>query len=148
MCEKVICELSYYLSILWPLNKDCALSEYKTKTHIEEEEEIEECLFQSYFPFFPSTNLSSTAILISSFFFPNMTSTFLHLHFYSSFPTLLNALPLFSQSFSYPVSKAPGGTSSKEPAFQGRRPERNGFDPWVRKITWRRKWQPTPVFLP
>ena len=20
--------------------------------------------------------------------------------------------------------------------------------PWVRKITWRRKWQPTPVFLP
>ena len=23
-----------------------------------------------------------------------------------------------------------------------------GFDPWVRKILWRRKWQPTPVFLP
>ena len=22
-----------------------------------------------------------------------------------------------------------------------------GFDPWVRKIPWRRKWQPTPVFL-
>ena len=22
------------------------------------------------------------------------------------------------------------------------------FNPWVRKITWRRKWQPTPVFLP
>ena len=21
------------------------------------------------------------------------------------------------------------------------------FDPWVRKISWRRKWQPTPVFL-
>ena len=26
--------------------------------------------------------------------------------------------------------------------------ERPGFDPWVRKIPWRRKWQPTPVFLP
>ena len=25
------------------------------------------------------------------------------------------------------------------------RPE---FDPWVGKITWRRKWQPTPVLLP
>ena len=25
---------------------------------------------------------------------------------------------------------------------------RPGFDPWVRKIPWRRKWQPTPVFLP
>ena len=22
------------------------------------------------------------------------------------------------------------------------------FDPWVRKIPWRREWQPTPVFLP
>ena len=25
---------------------------------------------------------------------------------------------------------------------------RYGFNPWVRKIPWRRKWQPTPVFLP
>ena len=25
---------------------------------------------------------------------------------------------------------------------------RPGFDPWVRTIHWRRKWQPTPVFLP
>ena len=24
---------------------------------------------------------------------------------------------------------------------------RHGFDPWVWKIPWRRKWQPTPVFL-
>jgi len=22
------------------------------------------------------------------------------------------------------------------------------FDPWVRKILWRREWQPTPIFLP
>ena len=22
------------------------------------------------------------------------------------------------------------------------------FSPWVRKILWRKKWQPTPVFLP
>ena len=29
--------------------------------------------------------------------------------------------------------------------LQWGRPE---FDPWVRKIPWRRKWQPTPVFLP
>ena len=25
---------------------------------------------------------------------------------------------------------------------------RRGFDPWVRKIPWRRKKQPTPIFLP
>ena len=28
------------------------------------------------------------------------------------------------------------------------RRHRLGFDPWVGKIPWRRKWQPTPVFLP
>ena len=22
------------------------------------------------------------------------------------------------------------------------------FNPWVREIPWKRKWQPTPVFLP
>ena len=26
--------------------------------------------------------------------------------------------------------------------------QRLGFDPWVGKISWRRAWQPTPVFLP
>ena len=25
---------------------------------------------------------------------------------------------------------------------------KHGFSPWVRKIPWRWKWQPTPVFLP
>ena len=29
-----------------------------------------------------------------------------------------------------------------------RRYQRHGFDPWVWKIFWSRKWQPTPVFLP
>ena len=41
-----------------------------------------------------------------------------------------------------------GDTSGKEPACQCRWPKRSGFHPWVRKILWRRKWQPTPVFLP
>ena len=36
----------------------------------------------------------------------------------------------------------PGG---KESTCQCRR---HGFDPWVGKILWGRKWQPTPVFLP
>ena len=31
---------------------------------------------------------------------------------------------------------------------QCRRYRRCGFDCWVRKIPWRRKWQPIPVFLP
>ena len=31
--------------------------------------------------------------------------------------------------------------------LQCRGHRRQGFHPWVRKIPWRRKWQPTPVFL-
>ena len=40
------------------------------------------------------------------------------------------------------------GASSKEPSCQHRRHKRLGFDPWVEKISWRRTWQLTPVFLP
>ena len=42
----------------------------------------------------------------------------------------------------------PDGTSGKEPTCQCRRHKREGFDPWIGKIAWRRAWQPTPVFLP
>ena len=38
--------------------------------------------------------------------------------------------------------------SGKESACWCRRHRRHGFDPWVGKILRRRKWQPTPVFLP
>ena len=38
--------------------------------------------------------------------------------------------------------------SGKESTCQCRRLRRHEFDPWVRKIPWRRKWQPSPVFLP
>ena len=42
----------------------------------------------------------------------------------------------------------PGGASGNEPTCQSRRHKRHRFDPWVGKIPWRRKGQPTPVFLP
>ena len=42
----------------------------------------------------------------------------------------------------------PGSASVKESACQRRRHKRPEFDPLVRKIPWRRAWQPTPVFLP
>jgi len=41
-----------------------------------------------------------------------------------------------------------GGASGKEPTCQSRRHKRHGFNPWVEKILWSSKWQPTPVFLP
>ena len=49
---------------------------------------------------------------------------------------------------SIPFLGFPGGASGKEPTCQHRRHKRHGFNPWIRKIPWRRAWQPTPVFLP
>ena len=42
----------------------------------------------------------------------------------------------------------PGGVSSKAPTCQGKRRKRWGFDPWIGKIPWSKKWQSTPVFFP
>ena len=39
----------------------------------------------------------------------------------------------------------PGDSDGKSICLQCRR---LGFNPWVGKIPWSRKWQPTPVFLP
>ena len=39
-------------------------------------------------------------------------------------------------------------THGKESACQCRSHRRHGFDPWVGKNPWKRKWQPIPVFLP
>ena len=46
-----------------------------------------------------------------------------------------------------PSSEHPGLISFRMALCKCRRHRRCGFDPWVRKIPWRRKWQPTPVIL-
>ena len=45
----------------------------------------------------------------------------------------------------YGSSGFPGGASGTEPTWKCRR---HRFDPCIRKIPWRRAWQPTLVFLP
>ena len=51
---------------------------------------------------------------------------------------------LSSSSSSKEERGFPGGSVVKSsPANVG-----DGSDPWVRKISWRRKWQLTPEFLP
>ena len=42
----------------------------------------------------------------------------------------------------------PRCASDKELTLQCRRLKRHWFNPWARKIPWRRTWQPTPVLLP
>ena len=46
---------------------------------------------------------------------------------------------------SMPVLRLLCWLSGNESACQCRR---RGFSPWVRQISWRRKGQPTPIFLP
>ena len=46
------------------------------------------------------------------------------------------------------ILQLPRWHNHKESACQCRRCKRHGFDPWVGKIPWSRKWQPTLVFLP
>ena len=55
--------------------------------------------------------------------------------------------PLYSiiLAFSRLSKGFPGGSVVKNLAAKCRRCR---FDPWVRKIPWKRKWEPTPVFLP
>ena len=45
-------------------------------------------------------------------------------------------------------NRLPRWHSGKESACQPKRCKRCRFNPWIRKISWRRAWQPTPVFLP
>ena len=62
--------------------------------------------------------------------------------------------PVLSASFSVNVKPSGGGgvlprwLKQERISLQCRRCKRLGFSPWVRKIPWRKAWQPTPVFLP
>ena len=48
----------------------------------------------------------------------------------------------------YKTQGSPSGLAVKNlPAMQ-ETCRRCGFTPWVRKIPWSKKWQPSPVFLP
>ena len=54
-------------------------------------------------------------------------------------------LPTLFLGYKVPPIRLLRWLSGKESACQCRR---HRFNPWVGKISWRSKWQPTPVFLP
>ena len=66
-----------------------------------------------------------------------------HFKFLSMFP-----LFLFLKIYLFIYMGLLGVNISKESACQCKRCKSRGFSPWVGKIPWSRKWQPTPVFLP
>ena len=65
--------------------------------------------------------------------------------FIVSFPCCLCLVNIFK--WTTVLSRLPRWLSGKESAFQCRSCRRHGFDPWVREIPWRRKWQPTPIVV-
>ena len=63
-------------------------------------------------------------------------------------PWLLSSFPTAATTSAFvkkPLTVLPRWRSGKGLACQCRR---HGFNPWVQKIPWSRRWQPTPVFLP
>ena len=52
----------------------------------------------------------------------------------------------FEKTYNW-IQGFPGRTSAKEPACQCRRCKRHWFDPWVRKIPWRKAWQKSQTQL-
>ena len=50
--------------------------------------------------------------------------------------------------YSFIIKGFPGGALVRNTPANAGDARDTGFDPWVRKIPWRRKWQPTPVLLP
>ena len=70
--------------------------------------------------------------------------------FINKYSTLVNILTIFAEIFrrKYTDVWIPKCYSGKEFTCQCKRGKRHRFDPWVEKIPWKRKWHPTPIFLP
>ena len=67
---------------------------------------------------------------------------------YNRSQNYFTALLFFFKQYHELLGGFPGHTSEKESACQCSRHKRCRFEPWVGKILWRRKWQPTSVSLP
>ena len=63
-------------------------------------------------------------------------------------PGLIFVLLKLWDCISFVTTTKMGGTRGKESACQRKECKRFGFSPRAGKIPWKRKWQPTPVFLP
>ena len=95
---------------------------------------------------FPITAFSSTFSGFHSSWLLFVWWWFCSMIFY--FKAERSNLRIFDWDLFKAKSGFPNGTSGNKSACQFRRHKRPGFNPWVGKILWSRKWQPTPVLLP
>ena len=92
-----------------------------------------------------------------NFFFPKEKQKLYNLSKTTKVKSVFESRPIYSEGHGISIPHPqllqrgtrhcglPRWFSGKELAWQCRR---HRFDPWIRKIPWRMKWQPTPVFLP
>ena len=102
---------------------------------------------------FKPTPLPSNALLqVMSTYLPDLidsvTSKMLYMVLHLGQVPLGPVCTLYGASQVAPYMGLPRWCSGKESACQGRGCRKHGFNPWVRTILWRKKWQPTAVFLP
>ena len=81
--------------------------------------------------------LSKQSFLVNLFSFSGLQFLYLYNMVMLGLCTYLGCIGGFS-----------GGSGGEEPACQCRRRKRCMFDPCIKEISWRRAWQPTPLFLP
>ena len=61
---------------------------------------------------------------------------------------LLLIVGIYTYYWAFQVALVVEKKNKKKKHLHCWRQKRHGFNPWVRKIPWRRAWQPTPVLLP
>ena len=125
------------------------------KLHIWQISKFCHCLFSQHTesdPLLPSVSLPQSNTghlpLALELLLPNLQldSMFLPLSPWQCICHIGAIVTLFKNWSSHVTPKDfPIAQTVKKISLQCRRPR---FDPWVRKIPWRREWQPTPVFLP
>ena len=111
-------------------------------------QKIDVSLFQIIF-LFPTLILYKCAELLS---LPFLNWVEINLLSFIISQNILFKTSYFSKRTAFKIEKQcmgfSGGAVVEGSACQWRRCRRTEFDPWLGKIPCKRKWQPTPVFLP
>ena len=121
----------------------CALSSspktYQTGGFVASERIQHAHLIHGTFIFVFGSSVSGTHVFMAAIFYFPLTLICICIFVYECVCIIYIYMCVY---MGFPHSSA---VKSPPPPRQCRR---CGFNPWVGKIPWRRKWQPTPVFLP
>ena len=84
----------------------------------------------------------------SSWSFPGTNNNYFKKYRRGTLYLCSNSISFFHEFINLSYLSFPSDAVGKESPCQCRRHRRHGFGPWVRKIPWSRKWQPSSGFWP